>query len=117
MLFVALVLVETTAAPLTAAEAMRVYRKSLGEAAAGARCSPGHAGEITVCGRADETKMRLPLRDERASAGEVVRHPSEPAGTTAAFAGPPREPSRLMDTLVKVFKAARSAATGVDPGY
>jgi hypothetical protein len=68
---------------------------------------------ITVCGHRSGPSPRLPLPDDRLAPGEEVRL----AGEVRQDPGPPGEPGRLGDTLVHLFKAAKSAVTGADPGY
>lgn len=123
MLVAALLLEAVPAAGLSAEDAMDRYRREIGAkviggAESGPRCGAGGTSdEVVICGKRDATRDRLPLQDERFTAGEAVHHASEPASAAAGLGGPPGEPSRLMQTVGKLFRTARGAITGEDPGY
>jgi hypothetical protein len=103
---------------ITADEAMANYRTLIHGAdhdRPGARvdCARATGDQIVVCASRAKQTMRLPLRDERAEPGEVVRHLGESAGGDP---GPPTgPPSKQMQTLGKIFGLLRGAVTGEDP--
>jgi hypothetical protein len=115
----ALVLLATAAAAtpskeLTAEQAMANYRAMLKGAADTPRddCPDKRGDTIIVCAHPKVPPPRLPLPDERAEAGEVVRHPGEPGlGDQGPPTGPP---SKQMDTVIKLFGLLKGAATGED---
>jgi hypothetical protein len=69
---------------------------------------------IVVCAEKAAPSPRLPMRDDRAEPGEDVRYLTDGLRQDP---GPPGEPSRLGETIVKLFKGAKSLVTGEDPGY
>lgn len=67
---------------------------------------------IVVCGHVARPSPRLPLPEERGAAGEVRHHAGDaPVGDP----GPPREPNRLLRTILNVARHAAAAVQGVDP--
>ena len=96
---------------------MANYGKVFRVASVGAVTCPERqpADEILVCGRRVRSDPRLPLPDERFGPGEVVSHPAESQPATNAFRGPPREPSRLGQTLAKGVGLIKGLVTGEDP--
>lgn len=99
---------------------MANYRAVLDGAAIGAnatRCPGKEAGgDIVVCGRDARPAPRLPMPDERAEPGEVVRHPSEPPPASGALNDKPQcqyncGSSPAPQTWSRLFKAL----TGEDP--
>src|SRR6187402_3338001 len=100
---------------ITAEQAMTNYRAMLKGTAPSAEapdCAPSANGEIVVCHRDVHPQPRLPLPDERAEAGEDVRH----AGETRQDPGPPTgPPSKQMQTILKGFGLLKSLVTGEDP--
>jgi hypothetical protein len=100
---------------ITAEQAIANYRAMLKGAAPPAdasKCPPGANGEIVVCHRDVHPQPRLPMPDDRAEAGEDVRH----AGETRQDTGPPTSPpSKQMQTILKGFGLLKSLMTGEDP--
>jgi len=99
---------------LTAEQAMANYRAMVqGTTGTTHRdCPTGSADAITVCARGDRPPPRLPLPDERAEAGETVRHAGEFSGDPGPPTGPP---SKQRQTVLKGFGLLKSLVTGEDP--
>jgi hypothetical protein len=101
---------------ITAEQAMAHYRAMTSGVIAGKAtetCPDDADSQIVVCARRKIPSPRLPLPDERADAGEVVRHPGEPGlGDQGPPTGPP---SKLMKTIFTGFRLLKSAVTGEDP--
>ena len=99
---------------LTAEQAMANYRAMVKGAIPSVEppdCPPSANGEIVVCHRDVHPEPRLPLPDERAEAGEEVRH----AGELRQDPGPPTgPPSKQMQTILKGFGLLKSLVTGED---
>jgi hypothetical protein len=102
-------------AGITAEQAMANYRAMIKNASPTAEtpeCPPGANGEIVVCHRDVHPQPRLPMPDDRAEAGEDVRH----AGEVRQDPGPPTgPPSKQMQTILKGFGLLKSLVTGEDP--
>jgi hypothetical protein len=102
-------------AGMTAEQAMANYQAMLKAAAPPAdapECPPSANGEIVVCHRDVHPQPRLPMPDERAEAGEDIRH----AGEIRQDAGPPTgPPSKQMQTILKGFGLLKSLVTSEDP--
>jgi hypothetical protein len=108
-------------ADISAEQAMANYRAMTGNAVAATpgaarACLPDNSNDIVVCAQHPNDTQRLPLRDERAEPGEVVRHPSEPPPAAGALNDKPQcqyncGPSPAKENWGRLFKILK----GEDP--
>ncbi|WBO22807.1 hypothetical protein [Sphingomonas abietis] len=109
------------ASTMTAEQAMAHYHAMIDAAApaphgASQDCPLGTGTDILVCAHRPDKPQRLPLRDERAEPGEVVRHPAEPPRAAGALNDKPQcqyncGPSPAKETWGRLFRILK----GEDP--